>query len=208
MELVRVNLRRYYGSFSENPRRSAPTLCLSQFFPSHSRPYPITETFGRVICISGYLVRYIVPKSRYSNRPLPWFSFVPLNKCYDNVDPSQFSRYNHRSIRHHVTLTVLSPSWGAANCAATQELPSILCNPKVLYRVHKSPALVPILSHINPIHTIPSYLSKIHCNITYVLVFPVVPFLLAFPPISYVNSSSPPFVLHATPISSFLTWLF
>jgi hypothetical protein len=38
------------------------------------------------------------------------------------------------------------------------------------------------------------------------LVFPVVSFLLDFPPISYMHSSSPPFVLHALPISSALTW--
>jgi hypothetical protein len=56
--------------------------------------------------------------------------------------------------------TELSPSWGAANFAAPQELPSILWNPKVQYRVYKSPPLVPVLSHIHPIHCIPSYLSK------------------------------------------------
>jgi hypothetical protein len=35
------------------------------------------------------------------------------------------------------------------------------------YRVHKSPPLIPILSHIHPIHYIPSYLSKIHFNIVH-----------------------------------------
>jgi hypothetical protein len=54
----------------------------------------------------------------------------------------------------------LSSSWEAANCEATQELPTILCNPKVHYRVHKSPPLVSIMSQIDQAHTIPSYLSN------------------------------------------------
>jgi hypothetical protein len=39
--------------------------------------------------------------------------------------------------------------------------------PNVHYRVHKSPTPVPILRQIDPVHTIPSYLSKIHLNIVH-----------------------------------------
>jgi hypothetical protein len=53
----------------------------------------------------------------------------------------------------------------SCQCAVTQELPSILRNLKVNHCVHKSPPLVPILSQIDPVHTIPSYLSKIYFNI-------------------------------------------
>jgi hypothetical protein len=43
---------------------------------------------------------------------------------------------------------------------------------------------------------------------TYVFVFLVVSFLLAFPPVFYVHSSSPQFVLHALGIWFSLTWSF
>jgi hypothetical protein len=90
----------------------------------------------------------------------------------------------------------LSPSCEAVNCAATQELPSILWNPKVYYRVYKSPPLFPILSQINPIL---SYLSKMHFNI----VHPPMP--VVFPVVS-LQTSSAPVMLHALPSLSSLTW--
>jgi hypothetical protein len=59
----------------------------------------------------------------------------------------------------------LSPSWEAASCAATQELPNTLCNLKFHYRDHKKPPLVPILRQIDPIHVNITDIKIIHFRI-------------------------------------------
>jgi hypothetical protein len=54
----------------------------------------------------------------------------------------------------------------ACSRAGSQEIPRLLWkNPKVHYRVHKSPLLNRILSQVTLVHTLVPYFCKIHFNI-------------------------------------------
>ena len=69
-------------------------------------------------------------------------------------------------IRAILTHTMVqSPSWEANWFAPSQEIPRILCNPKVHYLTHKRPPPIPILGQPNPVHIPTSHLLETHPNI-------------------------------------------
>ena len=56
-------------------------------------------------------------------------------------------------------------TWRLASLLANLEIPRNLRNTKVYHRIHRSPPGVPVHSHINPVHALPSHCITIYCNI-------------------------------------------
>ena len=54
-----------------------------------------------------------------------------------------------------------NPSWEANRFWAGQEIPRILSNSKIHFRIHQRPPPVPILTHSHPVHASPSHSRSI-----------------------------------------------
>jgi hypothetical protein len=92
-----------------------------------------------------------------------------------------------------------SPSWEANRFGASQEIPRVLLNPKVHYRIHNLSPHVSILSQPNLVHTPTSHFLKIYLNI----ILPSTPgspqwsLFLKFPHQNPIHASLPSRTVHS-----------
>ena len=98
-----------------------------------------------------------------------------------------------------------SPSWEANRFSANQDIPRILWNPKVHYRIHKCPPPVPILIQLDPVHTPTPNSWRLILILFSHLCLGLASCLLnsGFPHRPCIRLSSSPFVLNALSISHF-----
>ena len=64
-----------------------------------------------------------------------------------------------------LTYSMDQSPWEANLFSASQEIPCILWNPKLHYRIHKCPPPVRFLSQLDPLHSTTSHFLKIHLNV-------------------------------------------
>jgi hypothetical protein len=159
-----------------------PALCSSVQLPRHSLVCPPVQ----VVCMG----RSCRPNERQRDPESINSSYPPAYRIrITRRHVTKCSRITDQPCSHQPPAT----SSADTSSADTQDRSSILWNPKVYYCTHESPPLAPILSQTSPLRTAPLCLQdqSQYYPATYVLVCLLVSFLLAFPPVPHLRSSSP-----------------
>ena len=122
-----------------------------------------------------FLIAYVLSCNGEDFRPTVVFVFFNvLKKCPDGGITTLFYSVLYagcdqfwENICSYVLTYFLkqNPSWVANRFSASQEIPRILGNPKVHYRIKNCPLPVSILSQLEPVHTPTSYFLEIQFNI-------------------------------------------
>jgi hypothetical protein len=91
------------------------------------------------------------------------FECIPEKAASTNMKPGGGGSHPLRFANNIFTVSFV--------CSCSQEIRRLLWNPEVHYRVQNSPPLVPVLSEMHPVHTLPPCSRKIQSNI----IFPSTP---------------------------------
>ena len=139
-------------------------------FNSHKQT---ASTCGSQLQLEGYIAHFHISLpffalefwfalSRLSRRWLVKFGLYFCCYCSYRINPLKNGGYYTYLLTYPMEQIL---SWEANRFAASQEIPRILWNPKVYYRIHKCPPSVPILSQLEPVYTPTSFFLKIQLNI-------------------------------------------
>jgi hypothetical protein len=147
------NLRRRRGSF-DTKQTAVTQKCAAVFFRKLSRGSSCCHCFDLHRRMTGsccVMLRSL--DSCWNSKKVSCFSFADFRRsfmCYSNTYLLTNSMEQ-------------SPSWEASRFSGAQEIPRVLWNPAVHYRIRKYPPPVRILNQLDPVRTLTPHSLKIMC---------------------------------------------